>query len=70
MVNVTRPGTRRRRAMPAWLVRREYFGPNRSHRWRVVGIWRARNQDSAIRKAAFAVRQIAILKATKLGEEG
>jgi hypothetical protein len=70
MVKAMLPGTRRRRSMPAWLVRRQYFGPNRSYRWRTVGIFRARNQDSAIRKAAFAVKHIAILQAVKLGKDG
>ena len=61
---------RRRREMPSWLVRRQYFGPKHKHQWRIVGIFPARNQDSAIRKAAFAIKGIALLQATKLGEDG
>jgi len=56
----------RRRKMPSWLVRRSRLGPNGAHRWHTVGVFRARNQDSAIRKAAFAVKHIAILQAIRI----
>ena len=62
--------SRRRRKMPIWLVRRCYYGPNRSHRWRSVGLYRARNESSAIRKAAFEIKHIALLQAIRLGEDG
>jgi len=55
--------------MPIWLVRRQRIGPDNKYQWRIVGIYRARNQDSAIRKAAFAVKHIAILQAIRLGKD-
>jgi hypothetical protein len=58
-----------RKRSPIWLVRRCVFGPNHRQEWRVVGLWRARNQDEAIRKAAHAVKRLAVLQAINLGPD-
>jgi len=69
MVMLQRSKPKRRRKMPSWLIRRSRLGPNGSQRWYTVGVFRARNQDEAIRKAAHAIRHIAILQAIKI-EDG
>ena len=54
---------------PIWLVRRCLFGPNKSQQWRVVGFFRAHDQDEAILKGAHAVKHIAVLDAIEIGPE-
>jgi hypothetical protein len=65
----TSPHQKRRRSMPVWMIRRCYFGPKHAQDWRVVGFVHARNEDSAIRKAAFVIKQIALLQAIRTTSE-
>ena len=58
----------KRRQLPKWLVCRWYYGPNRTCQRRIVGMWRARDRDAAIDKAAHAIRHLAVLQAFRIDE--
>jgi hypothetical protein len=49
--------------MPVWVVSRLYLRPDRSYYSRPVGKWRAWSKDQAIKKAAHAIKRLALLTA-------
>jgi hypothetical protein len=54
-----------RREMPVWAISRLYRRADGSCYWGPVGKWRAWSKDEAIQKAAYAIRRLAVLQATK-----
>jgi hypothetical protein len=56
-----------RQRMPMWAVSRLYRRPDGSYCARLVGKWRAWNRDEAIKKAAHAIKRLALLQAERIG---
>lgn len=56
-----------RERMPIYAVSRLYRRPDGSFCARPVGKWRAWSRDEAIKKAAFAIKRLALLQAERIG---
>jgi hypothetical protein len=54
-----------RERVPVWAVSRLYPRPDGSYCARPVGKWRAWTRDDAIKKAAHAIKRLALLTAER-----